>query len=631
MIPDVYRLAAITLVAGLTLLAPAAAGAEPEYSKLWGKDGELWKPDGTHTKLLDFTDVGYMQGDVRIPDWPVGVDIRDFGAVGDGEHDDTQAFVDAIDACPPKTAVFIPEGRYMITRQIVIEKDHIVLRGEDMYGSVLWFPKYLTEIYKFEEGYLPEKLMAVAYDENGKSYLGRSLYEEFPAHDKDGTPVKLPKPLTRLARGGHPKNSGFIRMQGGTHKCIENLSFEFRDQKKGDHWEFVGADPVKYFGVTDAWIRNVHVRNADHGITINKGRQISIINIFLDSYPLRGGGGGAIGHMGINLSDTNHCLIHNVETTGLWIHDMVSTGGMKKVVWSRISGYDLKLDHHSMGGMHDLYTEIDHGKGSRPFSSSKLETYWGLSSRRPIPYARVKGPEKDPKRNVVVGMRTDDPSETGEEHLWETLDPAKLHPRNIYIAQLQKKGKPLPDYPMPERPYASGEPRVFFPVDDADVTQGSDRNSGGSRQLAISSSKGEHKSSAYVKFDLKACGIERAERAVLKIFGGKPPHQKGKSPAKGQPMRLHAHAVDDDSWNEYAIHANNAPASEAALAKCALGFGEWHELDITDFVNRQLAGDDVISLRLTGDPEVDGKAAFNSSDSGDPPHLVITPEVRDVD
>ena len=72
-----------------------------ETSDLWGKNGELWKPDPknqAYTKLLDFTDVGYMKGDVRLPDWPVGVNVKDFGAVGDGETDDTKALIEAIKA-----------------------------------------------------------------------------------------------------------------------------------------------------------------------------------------------------------------------------------------------------------------------------------------------------------------------------------------------------------------------------------------------------------------------------------------------------------------------------------------------------------------------------------------------------
>jgi hypothetical protein len=449
--------------------------------------------------------------------------------------------------------------------------------------------------------------------------------KNFPSHDKTGKPVKLPKPLTRLIRSQHPKNDRFILMQGGTHKCIENLAFEFRDQKKGGHWEFVGADPIKYERVENSWIKNVYIRNADHGISISKGKHISIVNIFLDAYTLRGGGGSAIGHMGICVGDCSHLLIHNVKTTGMWIHDMVSVGGMKNVVWSRISGPNLKLDHHSQGGMHDLYTEIDHGKGSRPFSSSKLETYWGPTSRRPIPYSEVGRKKSHAKQNVVVGMKTNDPSESGEDYWWESIDPAKLEPKNIYIAQLKKVGKPLPDYPMPEKPIAPDEPQVFFSMADATAQKESDKNSGYSQSLPLTSKSGDHQSSAYIKFDLRNSGIQQAWKAVLKLYGGLP-SRKGKPSTPDPSQRLIVHAVSDDNWEEHTLNATNAPESGEVVAEIPLGTRGWHDVDVTDYVNQQLQSDQVLSLRLTGDPNSPHlKAGFNSSDAGDPPHLIITP------
>ena len=45
----------------------------------------------------------------------VTLDVRRFGAYGDGEHDDTVYIQAAIMACPPKSRVLIPRGRYKIT------------------------------------------------------------------------------------------------------------------------------------------------------------------------------------------------------------------------------------------------------------------------------------------------------------------------------------------------------------------------------------------------------------------------------------------------------------------------------------------------------------------------------------
>lgn len=63
----------------------------------------------------------------------VTLNVRDFGAVGDGEHDDTQAIQAAIMCCPAKSRVFIPKGRYHITSLFL--KSHLTL--EIAKGAIL--------------------------------------------------------------------------------------------------------------------------------------------------------------------------------------------------------------------------------------------------------------------------------------------------------------------------------------------------------------------------------------------------------------------------------------------------------------------------------------------------------------
>lgn len=172
-----------TLLCGLS----TTAIAQSETSLLWGTNGDLWNPETG--RLADFSEVGYMGGDVPIPSWPVGVNVLDFGAIPDDDNDDSQAFIDAIAACPPKMAVFVPQGTYIIRQQIRPQRDYFVLRGEDMYKTILYFPQYLGELYP-----------AVYHDESF-GYKG-----------------------------------GFFHVDGGTHRSIENLSFEFRPQTKMGFW-----------------------------------------------------------------------------------------------------------------------------------------------------------------------------------------------------------------------------------------------------------------------------------------------------------------------------------------------------------------------------------------------------------
>ncbi len=64
-----------------------------------------------------------------IPNYLIGVNVMDYGATGDGVTDDTAAIKNAINDCPERQAVYLPEGTYKITGKLSIGKS-IVLRGD---------------------------------------------------------------------------------------------------------------------------------------------------------------------------------------------------------------------------------------------------------------------------------------------------------------------------------------------------------------------------------------------------------------------------------------------------------------------------------------------------------------------
>lgn len=111
-------------------------------SQLWGEAGENWT---SASRLPSFSSAGYHSGRKPIPKPPVVRNVRDFGAVGDGVADDTQAFVAAI-AATENGALLVPAGRYKITDILKITKSNIVLRGEGSGASVLYLPKSLRDI-----------------------------------------------------------------------------------------------------------------------------------------------------------------------------------------------------------------------------------------------------------------------------------------------------------------------------------------------------------------------------------------------------------------------------------------------------------------------------------------------------
>ena len=134
------------LACGLTLGAVLLAHRnEPACtpSAVWGVNGERWKPEVT---LPDFSYAGYHAGEAPIPAPTARFNIkRDFGAVGDGQADDTKAFEKAVESA--SGVLLIPAGTYVITRKLGITRGNLVLRGEGAGKTVLLVPHSLTEVY----------------------------------------------------------------------------------------------------------------------------------------------------------------------------------------------------------------------------------------------------------------------------------------------------------------------------------------------------------------------------------------------------------------------------------------------------------------------------------------------------
>lgn len=66
-----------------------------------------------------------------------GINVRHFGATGDGKTDDTEAFQNAIDYAGKhnRSAVYVPAGKYVITQELTL--NFIALFGEGVVSSVL--------------------------------------------------------------------------------------------------------------------------------------------------------------------------------------------------------------------------------------------------------------------------------------------------------------------------------------------------------------------------------------------------------------------------------------------------------------------------------------------------------------
>lgn len=71
---------------------------------------------------------------------PVPISIKQYGAYGDGSHDDTLAFRHAFSTQPVGVHIFIPQGTYLITSSITLTSNRLVIEGESVEANLNFNP-----------------------------------------------------------------------------------------------------------------------------------------------------------------------------------------------------------------------------------------------------------------------------------------------------------------------------------------------------------------------------------------------------------------------------------------------------------------------------------------------------------
>ena len=558
------KLARFWQICALFFISLTLSASEPETSALWGVKGEAWSPDTS--RLKNFSNVGYMKGTVPIPNWPVGVKVTDFGATPDDLTDDSKAFMDAIAACPKNSAVFVPKGRYIIEQRITPNRDYFVLRGEDMYKTVLYMPKYMNEI----------EIQKVGYTKGGR-------------------------------HNGAPK--GFWRVTEGTHRSIENLSFEFREQRKMGHWEFKGADSIVYEGkVQDCWIRNIYMNNYDHGLHIG-GQYITAMNIIFDGGIRRPQAEGlGVAHIAIRGSGARFCLFHNMEVKHKVRHGF-DLGGMSDNVFSQIRGPLVTFDHHSMGAKRNLYTDINIGDCQTiGKNSSVADTHWNFYGDGPMNPKTVMNEKDYPDGHIYVGFNAglDNMTDNRPEVWYEEIDNKKIHPKNLYLAQLEYFKKPLPDDKVPKPPAPVYGDVVRLSACEQSYTHPKHRDKPLGRGAFFGGNPG------FIKFDLSPVKLKSIYKVRLRLTTKKVSKPK---------TEIKLYKLDDDSWSEKALTLKNRP-KEGALIHTELieekSASQVFEIDVTSYVKDEWKKDKVVSFVAFA-----GGSTIYGSDAGMPPELVI--------
>lgn len=395
-------------------------------SDLWGTDGERWDPRGP---LPDFSFAGYARGERPIPDVPVTADVRQFGARGDGEQDDTAAFRRAL-AETPNGTILVPGGRYVITDILDITRGNIVLRGEGP-ATTLHFPKYLNDVrpdwgattggrptsnYSWSGGYLWAKgsfggrLLAdistearrgddvialvstdgiragqeieIRVEDDTENSLATHLYAGDPGDVSELKGTTRAEMTCRVARveGDRVRLDRPLRFDVDRRwrprvlafeptvrdVGIERLRFEFPRVPYAGHFTELGHNAIAFDDVADCWVRDVIIDHCDSGV-FGLGRFCTFDGVTYNSARPVDGRFGAAGHHGVYLGGDDN-LFTRFRFNTKFIHDL-TVSRCAGNVFSRGTGVDVCLDHHKRAPHANLFTDIDLGDGSRPWPS----------------------------------------------------------------------------------------------------------------------------------------------------------------------------------------------------------------------------------------------------------------------
>jgi hypothetical protein len=315
------------------LLVPTVSSAE--RSALWGSSGERWTPS---SRLPDFSNAGYRSGQQAIPHWPVKGNVKDFGAVGDGTTDDTQAFLQAIRETNDGV-LLIPQGHYRISQVLRIKKSHFVIRGAGSDRTVLFFPQSLKEIAKHDDKLQPpagswswsggflsfegdnddtmlgrvtapakrgenrltvsslgqrragDRIRLWQFDKDGS--LGQYLYAgqsisprefagkkvvDFSARIQfvKGHTIVLERPL-RVDVRLEWAPAVYADEPEVEDVGVEELTIEFPVVAYAGHHEEPGYNAIDFSSICNGWVQNVVIHNADSGIFLREGTKFCTI------------------------------------------------------------------------------------------------------------------------------------------------------------------------------------------------------------------------------------------------------------------------------------------------------------------------------------------------------------------
>jgi hypothetical protein len=374
--------------------------------------------------LPDFSRAGYRCGEQPLPELAVTVNVKKFGAIGDGRTDDTAAFRKAV---TEGGVIFIPAGRYVLTDTVRIERSGVVLRGAGADKTVLVIPKSLQQIhpkgpvdefkspYSFGGAFIEvsggekgKKLSAVAtssvrgtrqvtlhgvsgvkvgdwlrFTMNNFPALGRHIHANKADVGTDtqrhrsffdwvarvtavnGNTVTLDRAL-RLDLRPEWEAEAWTWQPTVQEVGIEDVCFVFPGVPKKPHLKEEGFNAIHMRGVANSWVRRVRIVDADNGVTLGGCRFCQIDQTQFVAVKRKDPSGH---HALWATGSSQDCLFSNFEIKTKYVHDLTVEGFANGNVFMKGRGVAMNFDHHRNAPYENLFTELNVGDPRRLWES----------------------------------------------------------------------------------------------------------------------------------------------------------------------------------------------------------------------------------------------------------------------
>ncbi len=378
-------------------------------------------------ELPDFSLAGYGAGARPLPEPEAVLDIRDFGARGDGESDCAPALRAAIEAGAGRV-IFIPEGRWRLESEVLISADSTVLLGAGSARSVFVCPHSLADIHgpspswswsggmlRLRSGRASTGVRARVvgatpaggdtlhcvlstgsapivvgawlelqwFNDKGVDSLLDVLYGGVIARKRMGSELRESdearvREWVQVAEVGEgwlriahplrlelrPEWQGRLVGRPSLHEVgLSGLGFEFAASKYPGHLKEAGYNAIELIGGIDCWMRDIAIENADSGIFVNGSRFVTVQEVAITGRTM---------HHCLSASWTSDCLFSDWRIDCPHIHGTTVSWGAHGNVFERGRGYRLRMDCHRAASFENLHTdiEIDHrGKLGDPLKS----------------------------------------------------------------------------------------------------------------------------------------------------------------------------------------------------------------------------------------------------------------------